>query len=70
MVELEERLGGVEIPSKPCTYWVMSKDSTSTTFQSVEKGSRLYECTQCKGTPGSCPNYSDYYKLMEHSSEI
>lgn len=48
-----------------CTYKVMVNDKSSTTFQQVKRGHRLYNCVECPGTTGSCPNYSNYNKLVE-----
>lgn len=49
--------------AKICTLKKMSLDKNSTTFKPVKEGHELYKCIKCKGTPGSCKDYTDYNKL-------
>ena len=49
-----------------CVYIVIFKNKESTTFADVKTNHKLYDCTICPGTPGSCPNYVSY-KSLYHS---
>lgn len=46
-----------------CSWKKASLDEASSTSQQLKKGNKLYDCTKCKGNPGSCPNYISYNGL-------
>ena len=48
-----------------CIYTVILQNPHSTTFADVKFGDKLYDCTTCPGTPGSCPNYASYKSLYD-----
>ena len=48
----------------PCIWKVLSLDDNSSTFQSVEKGDKLFPCIECIGDYESCDNYSSHNTLM------
>lgn len=51
--------------TNPCTWKVISNNKDSSTFKQVSEGHKLYNCIECSGTRGSCPNYVDHNALVE-----
>ena len=46
-----------------CIYTVIVKNELS--FGQLDHTHKLYDCTICEGSPGSCPNYASYKSLYE-----
>ena len=61
---LKIKMETLETKTKICVQKVMSNDKDSTTYQQVKKGHRLYNCIECSGSPGSCPDYVSYNYLV------
>ena len=54
-----------EIP-RPCSRKVYLRLSNiGKPNNNINKNNSLYDCMQCSGAPESCPNYTDYYALIE-----
>ena len=50
--------------AKPCTRKVRV-NSMGVSKSNTDMNHSLYNCIDCQGTPGSCPNYVDHNALID-----
>ena len=65
---MNETFNELERLSSLCTKKIETNHIEENNLVDINKNHRLYDCSQCSGMPGGCPNYVNHEQLLRNNN--